>query len=76
MAINESIRGKSLNAETPSSPIVKKCMDMLNKFDEWITEIPPVEQPQRFGNQSFRTWHTKLREVHYLLFDKFLLLII
>ncbi|KAG5334370.1 PTPA phosphatase, partial [Acromyrmex charruanus] len=35
---------------------------MLNRFDEWITEIPPTEQPQRFGNKSFRTWHERLQQ--------------
>lgn len=41
-------------------------MKMLNKFDDWITEIPPVSQPQRFGNQAFRTWHSKIQEVKLL----------
>ncbi|KOX68543.1 Serine/threonine-protein phosphatase 2A activator [Melipona quadrifasciata] len=35
---------------------------MLNEFDEWITQIPPTEQPQRFGNKSFRVWHEKLQQ--------------
>lgn len=62
LAINEAIQGKFLNVDSPSSQVVEKVMNMLNKFDEWITQIHPVEQPQRFGNQAFRTWHTKLEE--------------
>lgn len=62
LAINESIQGKNIDAETKTSSIVEKVMKMLNKFDDWITEIPPVSQPQRFGNQAFRTWHSKIQE--------------
>ncbi|XP_033228753.1 serine/threonine-protein phosphatase 2A activator-like isoform X2 [Belonocnema kinseyi] len=65
LAINESIKGKFLNSETPSSQIVEQFLKMLNKLDEWITQIPPVEQPQRFGNQAFRTWHSKLHDLAF-----------
>lgn len=63
LAINESIQGKNINAQTETSTIVEKMMKMLNKFDDLITQIPPVDQPQRFGNQAFRTWHNKIQEV-------------
>lgn len=33
---------------------------MLDSFMEWADEIPPIEQPMRFGNKAFRTWYTKL----------------
>lgn len=36
---------------------------MLNKMDRWINEIPPIDQPQRFGNKAFRTWFERLKEV-------------
>lgn len=62
LAINESIQGKNINAQTETSTIVEKMMKMLNKFDDLITQIPPVDQPQRFGNQAFRTWHNKIQE--------------
>ncbi|XP_012279011.1 serine/threonine-protein phosphatase 2A activator [Orussus abietinus] len=61
LALNESVQGKALNADCPQSVCVKKIIEMLEKFDEWITEIPPAEQPQRFGNKSFRIWHAKLQ---------------
>lgn len=63
LALNEAVQGKALDAECPQSPSVNNVVQMLNKFDEWITEIPPTEQPQRFGNKSFRTWHERLQQV-------------
>ncbi|XP_015607780.1 serine/threonine-protein phosphatase 2A activator [Cephus cinctus] len=62
LALNEAVQGKSLNADFPQSPTIAKVVEMLNVFDEWITQIPPAEQPQRFGNKSFRIWYAKLKE--------------
>ena len=36
---------------------------MLETMDTWIGKIPPINQPQRFGNKAFRTWCGKLEEV-------------
>lgn len=35
-------------------------MAMLDEFMVWVDEIPPIEQPMRFGNKAFRTWYTKV----------------
>ena len=45
--------------------------EFLEKADKWIDEIPPIEQPMRFGNKSFRTWYEKVKEnIETELFDK------
>ncbi|KAF7407297.1 hypothetical protein HZH68_002040 [Vespula germanica] len=62
LALNKSIEGKPLDSKCEQSPTVENILKMLNNLDEWITQIPPTEQPQRFGNKSFRTWHAKLQE--------------
>ncbi|KAL2725202.1 serine/threonine-protein phosphatase 2A activator-like [Vespula squamosa] len=62
LALNKSIEGKSLDSKCEQSPVVENILKMLNNLDEWITQIPPTEQPQRFGNKSFRTWHARLQE--------------
>ncbi|XP_014235597.1 serine/threonine-protein phosphatase 2A activator-like [Trichogramma pretiosum] len=62
MAINEAVKGKSLDSNYPCSKTVDKMINMLDNFDKWIDEIPPTEQPQRFGNKSFRTWSERLNE--------------
>lgn len=32
-------------------------------MDKWIDDIPPVDQPVRFGNTAYRDWFAKLEEV-------------
>lgn len=64
IAINEAVKGKSNSLSgIPISANVQNVIDMLDKLDAMIDEIPPVKQPQRFGNQAFRTWYEKLQEV-------------
>ena len=38
-------------------------LDLVNTFDKWIDEIPPLPTPQRFGNLAFRTWGKRLEDV-------------
>ena len=35
---------------------------MLETLSKWIEEIPPIQQPQRFGNKAFRDWTARLKE--------------
>ncbi|KAF7990116.1 hypothetical protein HCN44_009105 [Aphidius gifuensis] len=62
LALNEAVQKQTLNAECSQSPAILKTISMLTKFDQWITEIPPVEQPQRFGNKSFKEWLQRLQK--------------
>ena len=41
----------------------EKLIELLNTLDKWIDEIPPIDQPQRFGNKAFRDWFQKLKDV-------------
>ncbi len=42
---------------------VQKAVDMVNEVHSWIDEIPPLDQPMRFGNKSFRTFYDRVVEV-------------
>lgn len=46
-----------------------QVLAMLNEFLEnlkqWIDEIPPIQQPMRFGNKAFRDFHQRLVEVFF-----------
>ncbi|XP_048970948.1 serine/threonine-protein phosphatase 2A activator isoform X4 [Canis lupus dingo] len=44
------------------SQAIEKLVALLNTLDRWIDEIPPVDQPSRFGNKAYRTWYAKLDE--------------
>jgi serine/threonine-protein phosphatase 2A activator len=43
--------------------VVSNILDILNVLSNWIDDIPPIQQPQRFGNKAFKTWFNKLKEV-------------
>ncbi|XP_075214757.1 serine/threonine-protein phosphatase 2A activator-like [Lycorma delicatula] len=61
IAMNEVVKSKPLR-DLPDTPISRGVCDVLEVLDKWIDDIPPIEQPQRFGNKAFRTWCVKLKE--------------
>ena len=60
--LNDSIKGKSLLSDFHVSEPVLKISAILSKLDGWIDEIPPVDQPQRFGNRAFKDWLSRLNK--------------
>ncbi|XP_057292300.1 serine/threonine-protein phosphatase 2A activator-like [Hydractinia symbiolongicarpus] len=62
LTVNDAVKGKSLHDECYVSETVTKITEMLGTFKNWIKEIPPCEQPQRFGNKSYKVWAEKLLE--------------
>ena len=47
----------------PNFQSVENFMKILDTLSGWVDDIPPIDQPQRFGNKAFRQWHDKLKEV-------------
>ncbi|CAL1544464.1 unnamed protein product [Lymnaea stagnalis] len=62
LALNEAVKNKKVSDKYHVSQLVEKVIVLLDQLDVWIDEIPPIEQPQRFGNKAFRTWFNKLKE--------------
>ncbi|EJD06787.1 Phosphotyrosyl phosphatase activator [Fomitiporia mediterranea MF3/22] len=66
--LSESVVGYNMpecaaeNPSTSMSSAVRSTLDILDKLDRWIDEIPPLPTPQRFGNLAFRTWGKKLED--------------
>ncbi|XP_053380412.1 serine/threonine-protein phosphatase 2A activator-like isoform X1 [Mercenaria mercenaria] len=76
LAMNNAVKGKKMSAECQMSPFLTHLMELLDTLESWISEFPPVDQPQRFGNKSFRDWFDKLQQnakqlVDGLLDDKY-----
>jgi hypothetical protein len=42
---------------------VEKAVAMLSEINSWIDEIPPIQQPMRFGNKAYRTFYDRVTEV-------------
>lgn len=62
LAVNESIKGKKIRDEYLMSETVQKLSDLIDKLIGWVDEIPPTDQPQRFGNKAFRDFYKKLKD--------------
>jgi len=43
--------------------VTENLLNLLDIMKKWISEIPPVSQPQRFGNKAYRTWFQRVHEV-------------
>ncbi|GJQ84146.1 putative PPIases [Trypoxylus dichotomus] len=73
LAINEAVKGKALSLKgVQLSFTVQKLISLLEKLGGMIDQIPPIEQPQRFGNQAFRTWYQRLKELSFDLLKEVL----
>lgn len=60
--ISTSIQGKKLSAIVEASPIAEAVANIFVKLNALLDETPPCDQPQRFGNKSYRDWYQKLKE--------------
>jgi serine/threonine-protein phosphatase 2A activator len=64
--LQQSVTSKKIS-ETPADPKFENIVKMLEDLERWVAEIPPIQQPMRFGNKSFKTWHDRLKEVKIFL---------
>jgi serine/threonine-protein phosphatase 2A activator len=60
--LNESVRGKETTADVVVNPLIEKIFSYFDKCSQWIDEIPPIQQPMRFGNKAFRNWLEKVED--------------
>ncbi|KAI4464521.1 serine/threonine-protein phosphatase 2a regulatory subunit b [Holotrichia oblita] len=68
LAINEAVKGIKLSMiRADLSDTVLKLMELLDKLGAMIDQVPPVEQPQRFGNQAFSNLVSKTKRSFDLL---------
>jgi len=59
LALNASVKGKKLTDNLHLSENVEKLSTMLQKVSDLVDQVPPIDQPQRFGNKAFRTWYER-----------------
>lgn len=57
----ESAVGVSCLQDDPSAaPVIGQFITFMDRLYEMVGEVPPIQQPMRFGNKAFREWHKKL----------------
>eukprot|EP01036_Dinobryon_divergens_P045138 gene45138-60270_t len=60
-ACGDSIIGTPISAEESiSCPTVRKIELFMTRLSALVDEIPPLEQPMRFGNKAFRLWYARV----------------
>ena len=67
-AISATITSSSSATFPSPSPSSSSCCNtaiteitsFFSKIASWVDEIPPIQQPMRFGNKAFRDWHARL----------------
>ena len=57
------VQGKSLKHPCQVSPAVQNILDVLSEMEKLLIETPPIQTVQRFGNQAFRSWFEKVKDV-------------
>ena len=55
----KSVKGTRMT-DTQVPDRIKPLMDWIDKIELWLEEVPPVDQPMRFGNKAFRTWMDRI----------------
>ncbi|RUS15235.1 hypothetical protein BC938DRAFT_477045 [Jimgerdemannia flammicorona] len=60
--LNRSVVDKKISDPCHVSENITALLGMLDQIDSWTDDIPPLQNPQRFGNKAFRTWIARLEE--------------
>lgn len=56
-----TVRRAPHHARPPHLPQAAHALvESLHAMGRWIDEIPPIQQPMRYGNKAFRSWHARL----------------
>lgn len=71
MALQHSVEGKGAS-KTQLSPKFKLFIELIQRLNKLVDEVPPIQQKMRFGNTAFKTWHQKAMEIGNEFFDKYL----
>lgn len=72
--ISQAIEGLSCtDRSVQRSPAIASLLDILGRIEALVDATPPIEQPQRFGNQAFRQLYAAIREQRVQLLETELL---
>ena len=61
-ALNAAVVDKPISYPCDVSPACAALLGVIAQLSTWIDNIPPIQQPMRYGNKAFRKWHAQLAE--------------
>lgn len=59
---SDLVEGKNNSEASECSTVISLLNAYLEDLLVWVDEIPPIQQPMRFGNKAFRDFHARLLE--------------
>uniref|UniRef100_A0A5B7C2Q7 Serine/threonine-protein phosphatase 2A activator n=1 Tax=Davidia involucrata TaxID=16924 RepID=A0A5B7C2Q7_DAVIN len=60
VALSESIRAHKISDPCHQSPVVNSILSIIETLIQYVDDIPPAPQSSRYGNLSYRTWHSRM----------------
>lgn len=60
--ICKCITAKPNSSKCFVSPSIEKLLKLLDHLQKLVELTPPINQPQRFGNAAYKTWHKLMSE--------------
>ncbi|XP_045131475.1 serine/threonine-protein phosphatase 2A activator-like isoform X1 [Portunus trituberculatus] len=61
-SMNIAVKGKKTSAPCVTSSLTASLLKMLDTICQWVDDILPIDQPQRYGNKAFRDFYSRLKE--------------
>lgn len=61
-SMNVAVKAKKTSSPCTTSPVTVSLLKMLDTISQWVDDIPPIDQPQRYGNKAFRDFYSRLKE--------------
>ena len=58
----ESVTGMALTEEVQVSKPLQALLEALQRFSNWVDDIPSIQQTMRYGNKAFVQWHGRINE--------------
>lgn len=73
--LNHCVRSKKISQCHQAKPenrtgVISGLVGVLDQLSAWIDQVPPSEQPQRYGNKSFRIWMERLETVPIFISER------
>jgi len=62
LSLNDSCKSKQIGSARVHSPGCTACIAVLRSLSRLVDQVPPIQQPMRYGNKAFRDWFDKAAE--------------
>jgi len=72
LSLNDACKYKKIGSQPALSPACSSVIKVLQTLSGWVDEVPPIQQPMRYGNKAFRDWFDKAEAGMHTLVEEML----